>query len=69
MTPADVYNARATLGWQEGLRRPLSCSELADLLRLKGNGGDTIRKWERGAPNITGPASLALEALLSGWRP
>lgn len=69
MTPTEVYAARATLGQLRNLNRPMSCNELAQELRLKGNGGDTIRKWERGSPNISGPASLALEALLSGWRP
>ena len=63
MTPSEVRAARESMG--------LSQNELADLLRLGGSGGRTVRGWESDAPKyrITGPATVALEALLTGWRP
>lgn len=64
MTPVAVYAARRQLG--------LTQSGLAAILRLANpdtNGKRTVRNWETGATPISGPASVALEALLSGWRP
>ena len=60
MTPAEIKAARKALG--------LSQSGLAKALRLT-NGDRTVRNWESGRIAITGPASLALEALASGWEP
>lgn len=65
MTPADeIRAARRQLG--------VTQSGLAAMLRLANpdaNGKRTVRNWETGATPISGPASVALEALLSGWRP
>ena len=63
MTPADVKAARQALG--------MTSAELAAILRLGGSGARTVRGWESdaGKYRITGPATVALEALLSGWRP
>ena len=64
MTPAAVHAARASLGMTQ--------ADLARVLRLSDpdeNGRRTVRNWEKGATPISGPASVALEALLSGWRP
>ena len=58
MTPAEILAARKALG--------LSQRGLAEALRLT-NGDRTVRNWESGRVAITGPASLALEALVSGW--
>lgn len=58
---ADVIAARAALG--------LTQPALARLLRLGADGAKTIRNWESGRHKIAGPAAVALEALLAGWRP
>ena len=69
MTGKDIREARAKLGAMRGLNRPLRASELGRLLRLKGRDpGESILDWERGKP-ITGPASVAIEALLAGYWP
>ena len=60
MTPAEILAARKALG--------LSQTGLAEALRLT-TGDRTVRNWESGRVAITGPASLALEALVSGWEP
>lgn len=60
----DIRAARRQLG--------LTQSGLAEMLRLANpdtNGKRTVRNWETGATPISGPASVALQALLSGWRP
>lgn len=57
MTPTQIKRIRDRMG--------LTQSELADALRLAPkNGNRTVRAWEAGETNITGPASLALEYLL-----
>ncbi len=64
MTPTAVHAARQSLGMTQ--------AELARALRLTDpdqNGRRTVRNWEKGATPISGPASVALEALLTGWRP
>lgn len=60
-TAADVKAAREQLG--------LSVRQLSDILRMGENGGRKIQRWESGDEPITGPASVAIEALLTGWRP
>lgn len=58
-TPEHVKSARKQLG--------LTQAGLAALLRLgKKNGADTVRAWESGKRNISGPAQVALECLLYG---
>ena len=63
MTPAEVRAARAYLN--------LTQADLARVLRMGVDGRRTIRSWETegGKWQITGPASVALEALLTGWKP
>lgn len=58
MTPDSLKTARQQLG--------LTQSGLAALLRCDAR---TIRRWEVGDWPVPGPAQVALEALLSGWRP
>ena len=66
----DLREARRNIGELWGLTRPLYCSELGRALRLTGRDpGLTVHKWEAGERDITGPASVAIEAMLSGWRP
>ena len=60
-TPESIKAARAQMG--------LTQRELAKALRLRDNGERQVRRWEDGDVPISGPASLAIEALLSGWRP
>jgi hypothetical protein len=44
-------------------------SEMGRALRLQGRDvGTTVRDWERG-DGPTGPASVAIEAMLAGYRP
>lgn len=70
MTPAELKAARATLGEMWGLGRPLRMAEMGRALRLQGRDpGATIRDWERGHSPISGPASVAVQAMLAGFRP
>jgi DNA-binding transcriptional regulator YiaG len=61
MSPNEVRDARRALG--------LTLHELAVLLRMGGDGKRSVRRWEDGDREISGPASVAIEALLTGWRP
>ena len=61
MTPNEVKRCRKTLG--------LSCKGLARLLRLADNGERTVRRWENGDVDITGPASLVLDILCNDLDP
>jgi len=61
MNPHEVRDARRALG--------LTQHELAVLLRMGGDGKRSVRRWEAGDREISGPASVAIEALLTGWRP
>lgn len=61
MTPAEVRANRQTLGMTQ--------AELATTLRMGTDGKRAIRRWETGEREISGPASVAIEALLTGWRP
>jgi hypothetical protein len=70
MIPADLYNARATLGLMWGLGRPLKASEMGRVLRLGGRDpGESIRDYERGKTRISGPVALAVELMLQGAVP
>ena len=59
MTPAEVKAARLALGMTQ--------AQLADALRLAGDGKRTVRHWEteNGKHGISGPASVALELMLA----
>lgn len=59
--PQDVRRARAKLG--------MSARELAEALRMGTGAGRTIRRWESGETTITGPAAVAIEAMLAGFEP
>lgn len=61
MTPDDVRFARRALGMTQ--------HHLATALRMGGDGKRSVRRWESGDRPISGPASVAIEAMLSGWRP
>jgi transcriptional regulator with XRE-family HTH domain len=61
MTPEKLKLARNYMGF--------SVNEMADALRLSpANGGTTIRKMEAGKINITGPISVAVDAMMKGLR-
>lgn len=69
MTGDDLRDARAKLGELWGMGRPLRASELGRALRMQGRDpGETIHDWER-KDGPTGPASVAIEAMLAGFRP
>ena len=69
MTPEEVKAARNELGMTQ--------AEYGRALRLSGdkaNRARTVRQWEtpigeKSHRRISGPAIVATEALLSGWRP
>jgi transcriptional regulator with XRE-family HTH domain len=61
-TAQDVKDAKKKLGWSVG--------EIADALRLSSTSGSTtVRAWMSGKREITGPAAVALEAILDGYEP
>jgi predicted xylose isomerase-like sugar epimerase len=60
----DLRRARERMG--------LSVYELGALLRLEGSRarqGARVREMESGARPVGAPTCVAVEALLSGWRP
>lgn len=59
-TPDKAKAAREYLG--------LGKTELAKVMRLGANGRQTVRRIEEGQ-SVPGPYQVALEALVSGWRP
>jgi DNA-binding XRE family transcriptional regulator len=62
MTPEKLKLARNYMGY--------SVNDMAAALRLSPeNGGTTIRKMEAGKINITGPISVAVDAMLKGYDP
>lgn len=70
MTPDQLRDARATLGQMWGLERPLRMTEMGRALRLVGRDpGESVRDWERGHTPISGPVSIAVEAMLAGFKP
>jgi hypothetical protein len=65
-----IRYARGRLGTIWGLDRPLHYSELAEVLRLAGrNPGDTVRSYERGHRQASGPVLLAIDMMIAGARP
>jgi hypothetical protein len=69
VTGKELFEARATLGMMWGRSRPLGPNELARALRLTKNGAAAVLAMERGAKPISGPLSVAVEAMLAGYRP
>jgi len=62
MTPEKLKLARNYMGY--------SINDMAAALRLSPeNGGTTIRKMEAGKINITGPISVAVDAMMKGYDP
>jgi DNA-binding transcriptional regulator YiaG len=61
MKPDEVRDARQRLG--------MTLHQLALALRMGTDGRRAVRRWEAGDRQISGPASVAIEALLAGWRP
>jgi DNA-binding XRE family transcriptional regulator len=62
MTPEKLKLARNYMGY--------SVNDMAAALRLSPeNGGTTIRKMESGKINITGPISVAVDAMMKGYDP
>ena len=57
MTGPELKAARRRLG--------LSQAALAHALRLGGDGGRTVRRWERGDRSIPGPVEVAVEFMLA----
>jgi DNA-binding transcriptional regulator YiaG len=56
MTPDELREARRKLGF--------SCAALAKALRLGAQGARTVRRWEAGDSQISGPAQVAIEMML-----
>jgi hypothetical protein len=70
MIPEEIADARLHIGLAWGLKRPLSKAEFGDLLGYQDRDpGNAIANWERGDTRVPGPAALAIQALLDGWRP
>jgi hypothetical protein len=70
VTGAEIRRARGAIGHEAGLGRALMMVELGELLKLTGRDpGASVRDWERGHTPVSGPASVAIEALRDGWRP
>lgn len=61
MTPDEVRDARHRLG--------MTLHQLAVALRMGTDGRRAVRRWEAGDRQISGPASIAIEAMIDGWRP
>lgn len=60
MTADEFKSARRQLG--------LTVRDMADALRLsEANGYRTVRRMESGEISISGPISVAVEAMLSGF--
>lgn len=61
MTPEQFKKARKKLG--------LSANKMGMALGLRGDPGRTIRRYESGQSEISGPVHTAMLALLEGFRP
>lgn len=64
--PEDVQAARIELGMtQRELARALRFPDPDEM------GAQTVARWEKGKlkNGVPGPAQVAIEALLTGWRP
>lgn len=68
----DMTRARFLLGEAWGLDEGecIEQAELGEVLGLRGRDlGQTIADYERGKTGLSGPVRLAMQALLSGWKP
>lgn len=77
---ADAWNTRArgsgksqpvveTAEHLQAARASLGLTQAALATVLRASGGRIVRKWEGGKQPVPGPVGVAMEALLSGWRP
>lgn len=65
MTGADVKSIREALGRALGHR--VSCRDLGLALGLApANAKDTVRSWEDGSRDVSGPAAVALSFMRDG---
>jgi hypothetical protein len=70
MTGDEMRDARATLGERWGFGRPLKGSELGRAMRLRGRDpGASVRDYERGVTDISGPISALIDMFLAGAMP
>lgn len=70
MTPAEITAARAALGEQWGLPRPLLKSELGRALGFDGRDpGRQIAEYEAGNGEMNGHAAQLLRVYLAGAEP
>lgn len=70
MSPEQFRDARGALGHMWGLGRPLTLTEFGRVLRLGGVRPDqSVRDYERGKTQVSGPLSLLVELLLAGAKP
>ena len=70
MTGPELHEARGRLGMIWNLGRPVSMAELGRALRLTGRDpGASIRDYERGTTQISGPLSVAIDMMLNGALP
>jgi len=60
-TKDDFKNAKQEIG--------MSAAQLAKTLRMGKRADRTIRRYESGESPIPGPVTVAVEALLTGFRP
>lgn len=66
----DIAHVRGLLGHMWGLDRGLTQAEMAEALRFGGHRpAARLRDMEIGRDRITGPVSVAIEAMLEGYRP
>ena len=61
MTPDQFRKIRKDLG--------LSANQMGTALGLKGDPGRTVRRYEAGDIEISGPVQTAMLAIKSGFRP
>jgi DNA-binding transcriptional regulator YiaG len=61
MTPKQFRDIRSKLG--------LSANQMGTALGLKGDPGRTVRRYEAGDIEISGPVQTAMLAIQSGFRP
>lgn len=70
LTGIEFRDARGKLGKMWGLNRPLTLTEFGRVLRLGGVRPDqSVRDYERGKTQVSGPMSLLIELLLAGAKP
>lgn len=70
MSGHDVRAARGALGELWGLGRPLTMRQMGRALRLTGrNIGASVRDYERGRTEVSGPLSALIELYLRGAAP